>query len=203
MITNNRRCVASGFYITSIIITIILGLFAALGAWMTMHSSKILPGQIMAQDITKITQTLRKINEDCVIASFDQQTVPIDFLNVGSFSGSEVGQINLAYPEKWQGPYLKESPNFKNIPYAVVTTKKGYFVVPGNGVQLPNGKIIGKDIVLDENADVMQLAKNPEGLNFKGKALAAQLKIGYQKEDAVPAEQIDIASSIITYIERD
>ncbi len=202
MIKQNRS-VASGYYITSIIISIILGLFAGLGVWMTIQSSKILPGQIIAQDVAKVAQALRKINQDCVITSFDQKNVPIDFLNVISFAGSEIGQVNLAYPDKWQGPYIADVPNFKNIPYAVVTAKQGYFVVPGNGVELPNGKIIGKDLVLDETTDIAALVKDPEALQFKGKALAQQIVIGHQKEDLVPAAHIDIESSIISYIERD
>ena len=55
-------------------------------------------------------------------------------------------------------------------------TKKGYFITPGHGVKLPNGKIIGKTFILDENADINELISS--GLTYNGKPLVASIHIG-------------------------
>ena len=64
---------------------------------------------------------------------------------VKSFEGSEVGSLNLAYPKKWQGPYLGDNPTFQGKAYQIIRTKNGYFVTPGDGIMLPNGLVIGRD----------------------------------------------------------
>jgi len=60
--------------------------------------------------------------------------------------------------------------------YLIVRTKQGYFITPGNNVTLPSVKVIGKDIIFDEDADIMKLIESGE-LQYKKKALAAPLQI--------------------------
>jgi len=97
---------------------------------------------------------------------------------VSKFTGSEVGPMNLVHPEKWEGPYLKDNPTIYHIAYQVVSTKKGYFVTPGDGVKLPNKKIIGTDIILDQKADIDTMMFDQETLSYKNKPLAARLDLG-------------------------
>jgi hypothetical protein len=144
----------------------------------TLYRSKDDAGLMIAQDVAHLKDVFEKIHHDCVIIDFDAQKNPINFLNVAKFVGSEVGPMNLAYPEKWQGPYMKDNPTIYHIAYQVVSTKKGYFITPGEGVTLPNKKIIGKDIVLDKNADIEAMMLSSQALCYKDKPLAAHLDLG-------------------------
>jgi len=159
--------ILSGFVLATLFI------FSAIGLY---FKSKRNTGYIIADDVAQLTTILENINKTCKIIDFDYQQNWINFLNVGSFEGSEVGTMNLAYPQKWEGPYLKDNPTMQEKEYMVVNTNKGYFVTPGNGVKLPKGDIIGKDIKLDESADIMQLIMDGT-LKYRGKALAAPLDL--------------------------
>ncbi|MCK5632726.1 hypothetical protein KAH94_03190, partial [bacterium] len=103
---------------------------------------------------------------------------PINFLNIEKFVGSEVGSMNLAYPKQWEGPYLNDNPTIQEKEYMVVRTKKGYFITPGQGVRLGNGKVIGKDIIIDENSEIFSMMQDETTLQFEGKSLAAPLYVG-------------------------
>src|SRR5205085_10289622 len=126
-----------------LVAVVVLLFFVGISLIDTMYRSKDDAGIIMACDIARLKDVFQKIHKDCVIIDFDAQKNPINFLNVAAFSGSEVGPMNLAHPEKWQGPYLHDNPTIYHIAYQVVSTKQGYFVTPGDGVTLPNKKIIG------------------------------------------------------------
>ncbi len=133
--------------------------------------------EAISAQVSEIATIMQRIDEKCKIIGFDLQKTPIDFLNVVKFAGSEVGVMSLAYPQNWEGPYLPANPMTQGKEYQIVRTKKGYFITPGDGVQLGNGKIVGKDIVLDENADIAALMKSEDAFMYKGKILAAELPI--------------------------
>lgn len=136
-------------------------------------------GDFISQDIAHLVSIFEDINNTAGILSFDHQKNDINFLNIkkDGFIGSEIGSMNLIHPDKWQGPYEKEIPRIEEEDYMVVRTKKGYFVAPGDGVKLPNGKIIGKDIILDEDADIEAMMHDEQMLAYDGKALAARIQI--------------------------
>lgn len=133
---------------------------------------------LMSIDILKLARIFERINKTCVILEFDYQKNPINFLNVKSFIGSEVGPMNLAYPDRWEGPYLSKNPTIQSIEYQIVRTRKGYFITPGQGVMLPNRKVIGKDIIFDERSDIQAMLKDAQFLNIRGRSLAMQIHIG-------------------------
>jgi hypothetical protein len=135
-------------------------------------------GIMMAQDIARLSDVFHRIDKACTIIDFDAQKNPINFLNVARFSGSEVGPMNLVHPEKWEGPYLKDNPTIYHTAYQVVSTKKGYYITPGDGVKLPNSKVVGRDIVLDKNADILAMMRDPQALSYKDKPLAARIDLG-------------------------
>lgn len=141
------------------------------------YKTRQFAGDVMVSDIVRLAQIFEQINRDCAIAGFDYQKNPINFLNVKAFSGSEVGSMNLVYPNKWQGPYLEDNPTMQGKEYQIVRTQAGYFIIPGDGVQLPNGNIIGKDIIIDETSDIKTLAGDPMFLSFHGKPLALPISI--------------------------
>jgi hypothetical protein len=136
-------------------------------------------GELISQDIARLVAIFDDINNTAGILSFDHQKNDINFLNIkkDGFIGSEIGSMNLIHPDKWQGPYEKEIPRIEEEDYMVVRTKKGYFVIPGDRVRLPNGKIIGKDILLDEDADIESMMQDEQMLSYKGKALAGKIMI--------------------------
>jgi len=150
---------------------------------------------IIAKDIGRLVAIFELIDKDCKIMSFDAQISPINFLNVKSFEGSEVGSMNLAYPTQWKGPYLEQHPEMQDINYQVVVTRKGYFITPGNGVQLPNGKTVGKDLVLTEHSDIAAMMTDKKAFNYQGIALAAPVPL------ATPALQRLMMENTIATVE--
>ena len=86
--------------------------------------------------------------------------------------------MNLVHPKKWQGPYVQDNIAMQGIEYQVVRTDAGYFIVPGDGVRLPNGQEIGKDLLFDQKTDIALLIQEGGALDFKGKPLAAKIVVG-------------------------
>jgi hypothetical protein len=153
-------------------------LFLGLFIFSVMHllrESRILASQIIATDVANLASVFKKIDDQCKIVDFDHQKSYIDFLNVGSFAGSQIGPMDLMFPNKWQGPYLKDNPSVQGKVYQVVRTRRGYFIAPADGIKLANGKIIGKDIVLNEKADIAAMAQSSEFLMYEGKPLAVRV----------------------------
>lgn len=129
----------------------------------------------IAQDVEQLAKIFQEIEKTCGILSFDNTNNPINFLTIkkDGFVGSEVGSMNLAHPEKWNGPYVTKNLHVQAKEYQVVQTYKGYFIAPGQGVMLPNGKRIGTDILLEANSDIPTMMKDPQLLMYEGKPLAA------------------------------
>src|SRR3989344_9211832 len=140
----------------------------------TSYRAEYTTGDIIAKDVAALAAIFERIHAQCKIMGFDGQQNIINFLNVKSFDGSEVGPMNLAYPTKWQGPYLPDNLEIQGKEYMVVKIDDGYFITPGNGVKLPNKKVIGTDIMLDAKANILSLIASKE-LSFNGKPLAQRL----------------------------
>ncbi len=130
--------------------------------------------QAIAAHVEQLKNVFTLINKNCTITGFDQEKNAINFLNVGSFIGSNVGSMHLEHPEHWHGPYLKEELKVAGKPYQIVLAKNGYYILPGDGITLANGKVMGKDIVINANTDMEKLITDPEQLlSSNGKPLAA------------------------------
>ena len=164
-------------YIIPLSVLFFLSVLAILTIVNLRVTSKDYLADLIVRDIRKLKTILELVNQDCKILSFDYQKNRINFLNVKSFVGSEVGSINLVYADKWRGPYLDDNPTFQDKEYLVVRTKKGFFITPGEGVILPNGKVIGTDIVLSEDADIAAMMNDDQQLRFNKKPLAGSLNI--------------------------
>lgn len=141
-------------------------------------------GEVLAQDISYLAHIFTQINNTAGILSFDFTKNRIDFLNIkkDGFIGSEVGSMNLINPKKWEGPYIRNIPLHEED-YMVLRTKKGYFITPADDVRLPNGKIIGQDIILDQNSDIEHMMHEEGLLSFSGRPLAAKIVVsgGYSQ----------------------
>ncbi len=162
-------------YIIPVSISLLLLTFIVISVVNLFYRSKVTTGRMIATEVVELHNIFQRIHRTCQIIDFDYQKNRINFLNVKSFTGSEVGPMNLVHPNKWEGPYLEDNPTIQAIEYQIVRTKKGYFITPGDKVKLPNNKIVGKDIVLDEDADIIAMMYNENMMMFKGKPLAIPL----------------------------
>jgi hypothetical protein len=154
--------------------------------------------KLIVKDLAVLQAIFKKIDDRCKILGFDYQKNPINFLNIQTFKGSEVGSMNLTYPAQWQGPYVPENLRMQGKEYQVVKTKAGLFIVPGDGVQLPNGLIVGKDIILNEKTDMSELIKSEKGFIYKGHVLAVPLAVGYSEfKKALLEGAADIGPSML------
>jgi len=180
-------------YIVPLLTILLFTVLVGVSFFSFMYRSQEQTGLIMADDIAHLVEVIQKIDKDCRIIDFDYQQNTINFLNIkkDGFVGSEVGSVNLSYPKKWNGPYMNDNPTMQEKEYMIVRTKDGHFITPGNGVILPNQKEIGKDIILDEKADIPAMMNNPELLNYKGRALAGKVTIGLTTMQRVILENID------------
>lgn len=160
--------------IITVAIFVVLIVIVAFNFW---YQPRHANADVIVKNLALLQSIFKKIDARCKIISFDHQKNPINFLNVGSFKSSEVGPMNLAYPTQWQGPYLDQNLKLQNKEYEIVGTKKGYFIAPGEGVTLPNGKVMGKTVILNENSDIEAMTKDENALMYQGKALALPLPL--------------------------
>lgn len=165
-------------YITPILTIALFVILIVVSVFSLVYKSKTNTAALIDRDLHTFVDIFKRIDMDCRILSFDYTLNPINFLNVKSFSGSEVGPMNLGYPASWKGPYIEDNPTIQGEEYLLVATQKGHFVVPGMGVRLPNGKVVGRDIVLSKDADIEAMMQPGGGLYYKGKPLAAKLQVG-------------------------
>lgn len=186
----------------SIKLTYIVGIFfivslIAFSSWELIYRTRTSQDVLIATDIQMLREIFQKIHQQCRITGFDAQKNPINFLNVKAFAGSELGSMNVAYPRQWQGPYVSDNPTMQDIPYQIINTKYGYFIMPGDGVILSNGKVIGKDIPTDFEADIPHMLQDPHMLQItirplfvsRKESLAAMLDLSDQRKEPVPFEE--------------
>lgn len=160
---------------------IAMGVFASLfviSLYMLFRQSNHSTDAVIVNDVQRLKQIIEEVNKDCKIIDLEHTKNYIDFLTVKEFVGSEVGAMNLTYPQNWKGPYVKDNPTVQQEQYIILKHNNGYYIVPGDGVVLGNGKKIGKDIILDESCDIEKLLQDPEGLKSSQGVLGAQIGIG-------------------------
>jgi hypothetical protein len=149
----------------------------------------------VAEHIEKLGALFKQINEHCKIIGFRRQKNYIDFLNVKAFEGSIVGSMSLEEPQNWKGPYLSESYTSGGREYQVVRAKRGYYILPGDGVRLANGKVIGKTLVIGPDSDVEQMMNDSKALSSKGRPLAARVStVRDQNKNVQEVDATDIES---------
>ena len=140
-----------------------------------LYNVKMSANRIIVKHINEISTVFNAINEKCGILSFEHKVNYVDFLTVGSFESSEVGGMNLRNKDSWEGPYFLDNPTVQAKHYEIIKTKKGYFLVPGNGVKLSSGLVIGKDVVFDKDTDVDALVENGTLVDKSGNPLVAEI----------------------------
>ncbi len=148
--------------------------------------------EVIQKDLTSIEKVLNKIDKKCNILSIRSERAFVDFLTVEKFTGSVVGCLNLAYAGRWKGPYLERNPTLQGRFYEIVLSKEGYFVVPGYGAKLPDGSVMGKDVVITSKTSVLPMLKAGGKLTYKKKKLGLQLpfKVGDWDSPRIGSETI-------------
>jgi hypothetical protein len=173
---------------------VIFGVLLTITVRYLLRESHVITDRTIVDDVERLGNIFKKIDAQCVIMGFDRQKTEIDFLTVVQFVGSEVGSMNLMRPKKWAGPYVDDNPTVQGKVYEIARTNKGYFIVPGTGVRLNNGKVVGEDIVLDEKADIESMLLDPKTLNFEGRPMAVHIPVsgiagGHVLDAMVPDEE--------------
>lgn len=163
-------------YFSSLLLFSVFGLFV----YQVLRERPIFLATVITSDLEQIEKHLNEIDRDCNILSVVPARAYVDFLNVNTFTGSTIGALNLAYPDKWQGPYMRKNPSIHGIFYELVKTREGVFIIPGNGVKLPNGLVVGKDFEVTFGTEIGKMLEAGGQLNFKNEPLARKLtfKIG-------------------------
>jgi hypothetical protein len=128
-------------------------------------------------DVKKIEEAIKNIHKNCIILNFLNENNPVDFLNVKEFSGNIIGSIQIEKPEKWEGPYLPSVILYKNKPFSIFVHKSGYYIVPGIETILDDEKVIGKDIIFNQETDMETILRQYPSLNPNGKALIKKIDI--------------------------
>ena len=186
----------------SVISTLIFGLFILIFFIRIIYSRPNLIASIIEDDVKIIMLAMKKIDSRCNILSIERDRNEVNFLNVKSFSGSEIGPLNLAYPKKWEGPYLRVNPTIQGRFYKIVKASDGWFVVPGEGVWLPNGKKMGKDVVISRKTKVSRLLEKDASLWFNKKKMAAKLDFTIGDWDARHAGAWQMSEEKVKKIDR-
>lgn len=184
-----KRTISSKSIILPFLITAIFTTLLMISISMIWRQTKIVTDLIIQQDLQMLTKILNHINQECRIIKVKHEKNYIDFLTVTSFVGSEVGGLNLAFAQRWKGPYLKDNPTIQEKNYVLLANKQGYFIVPGDGVVLNNGKKIGVDIILNAQTDMQKLLKKGGCLHSEYGALAAKMDVGF---NAFTSELYDV-----------
>ncbi|MEX0672133.1 MAG: hypothetical protein WD068_02145 [Candidatus Babeliales bacterium] len=141
------------------------------------YQNKVYPDHMIVQTIDDLSCIFHQIDATVGITGFKQAHNMIDFLTVGSFVGSEIGPMNLKYPKKWAGPYVADNPTFQGKLYQIVQAKDGYWLLPGDGVVLSNGRVVGGDLHITPDTKVRGLIES--GLLVgDGMPLARKITIG-------------------------
>jgi hypothetical protein len=166
-----------GYIAPHMALLLVVGFFL-IAIFNVFHRSRIATGQVIANDVVELAKIFKTIDTACTIIDISQSKANINMLTIkkGGFVGSEIGSINLANPDKWEGPYVKENPTVQGKEYQIISTPRGFFIAPGDGVVLPNGKEIGKDIILDKQADIEAMLHNENQLMFQGRPLALSIR---------------------------
>ena len=168
---------------------LLIGLFA-LTWYQFKREARIIINKVIIEDVIQLKTIFDTINQECGILNFDHDRNYIDFLTVKSFVSSEVGSMNLEHPEKWGGPYVQDNPTMQSKKYEIVRTKSGYYIVPGAGVQLSQGKIMGRDVVITPQTNMKLLMSKKGSLWYEGKPLCARVTTRSDKSPSI-SRQVD------------
>lgn len=179
----------------TIIFVVMLGLVLLLRMFLDTSQERAF---VIDQDLNQLAAILTSIDKECNILSIINNRGLLNFFTVQKFVGSQVGCLNLAYPARWKGPYLKSNPLIQGAFYEIIKTKEGLFIVPGSGVQLPNGIIMGDSFIVNEKTSLDQALQLGGPLRFGNTLLALKLSFTLGDWDGkfFSSAQVDKAAAL-------
>jgi uncharacterized protein YkvS len=169
-------------WIMASIIVVLLGITVYTFVIRSKHATN----ESIVKHVEELTGIFEKINKTCGIIDFLHETNYVDFLTVKSFTGSQIGSMNLKYPDKWEGPYIQDNPVIQGKLYQIIKSKDAIIIAPGDGVELSNGKIIGKDIIINQDTDIEKFFADKETVEYKGKPLFARIAMSKESSSFLP-----------------
>lgn len=181
-LSGKLRCSECAGKWLSAFIAIMLLAIVVVPAYYFWHQASQANSRVIAQDVQKMAIAFAKINEDSRLLGFDLDKTPVNFLNVKAFSGPTIGSMSLEHPERWKGPYLEKTPMVSDTYYYILKTPQGYYLVPGDGIQLEGGKVLGRDIIITPHTAIEDLVKNEPALTYNGQPLIVKLKVEPRQE---------------------
>ena len=155
----------------------ILTMLVIFGIYGIVHKNPDVMAAKMCKDLEQLVVVLQKVDKDCSIVSIDSGSGVIDFLTIEKLLGVDAGCLMIAYPEKWAGPYLKKDLMYQGAYYEIVQTNHGFYIVPGNGVRLPNGFVMGQDLEINSKIEIEPLLKPGARLCYKNNRFAMPLDV--------------------------
>ena len=132
---------------------------------------------VVQTDLHRIASALRALDTDCYITDMRVGLHPVSVLTRRSLADGPF-YIELKESKNWKGPYLKNSPTLQDKPYQLLKTNKSLFVVPGEGVELPSGLVVGTDIEWHADTDVTALTRSGGSLFYKSGPVALEVVYG-------------------------
>ena len=132
----------------------ILGSLVIIYVFVVRRETSSYLNNLIADNVVQLKTIFERIDSTCGIIDFEYEKNWINFLNVGTFLGSEVGPMNLRNSRNWEGPYLRDNPTIQEKEYQIVKVREGYAVMPGVGVRLSNGAVVGIDILVTPHTSV-------------------------------------------------
>ena len=182
MVNHNHEPASGGSDgVSRVVAGLAIVLFAALfclSLFQLYQQSQTHVNKVLASDVALLGQIFTKIHTQCGIVGFEHERNFIDFLTVGTFSGSQIGSMNVLRARAWQGPYLKQIPTLQEKQYEIVRAKTGYYIVPGHGVRLAGGAVMGKDIVVTPQTDIEAMLRPGGILTSDNHQLAYKVPMG-------------------------
>jgi len=73
----------------------------------------------------------------------------------------------VRYPERWSGPYSDTDFTYDGKPYMLLKKSSYMVILPSLGTELPNGAVIGKDVLVDDSMTYSEVVRN-HYLTYKG-----------------------------------
>ncbi|MBN1549082.1 hypothetical protein JW872_00270 [Candidatus Babeliales bacterium] len=169
-------------HLFQLLIIVLFSMILVVSVKVLLSNAKSFSDELVASDMQQLQTIFKRIDDSCKILGFDHQENFVDFLTVQMFVSSEVGSMNLAYPDKWEGPYVDDNPTVQGEVYRIIKTRKGYYLVPGRNVQLSNGIVLDRDLIFDEQADIDAMIADQNKLMFRGKPLAVKISVQGSKD---------------------
>jgi hypothetical protein len=152
-----------------------VGVLGACTAYFVTHGG--VDGAVVRSQVRLLGKALQKAHNDVRFMQILPGKHSLDFLVASRFECDSNAGIGVERKNAWKGPYLNRIPTIQGHPYVLLKTSKGLFVVPGDGVELPSGIVIGNGISWSDKMDIKALMSDGNMLTIGKYPLAAEVTL--------------------------